>query len=62
MSLLIENGTVLTAGKTPAVLPNHSVLIEGGLITRIAPKNRTKRFSGKRNPAEQRFCYCLYPA
>ena len=34
MSLLIENGTVLTAGKAPAVLPNHSVLIENGYITR----------------------------
>jgi len=48
MSLLIENGTVFTAGKRPAVLPNHSVLIESGVITRIAPRNRMKRFSGKR--------------
>ena len=48
MSLLIENGTVLTAGKTPAVLPGHSVLIENGLITRIAPRSLIKEFSGKR--------------
>ena len=46
--LLIENGTVITGGKTPAVLPNHSVLIENGLITRIAPKARGGRFAGKR--------------
>ncbi len=42
MALLIENGTVLTGGKKPAVLPNHSVLIEDGCITRVAPKNRLK--------------------
>lgn len=48
MSLLIENGTVLTGGKQPAVLPNHSVLIENGMITRIAPKSRGRRFTGKR--------------
>ncbi|MCX6923426.1 MAG: amidohydrolase family protein, partial [Verrucomicrobia bacterium] len=47
-SLLIENGTVLTAGKAPAVLPNHSVLIENGYITRIAPKSQFKRFVGQR--------------
>ena len=46
--LLIENGTVITGGKTPAVLPNHSVLIENGMITRIAPKARGGRFAGKR--------------
>ena len=46
--LLVENGTVLTAGKTPAVLTNHSVLIENGYITRIAPRNRFPRFGGKR--------------
>ena len=54
MSLLIENGTVLTAGKTPAVLPNHSVLIENGYITRIAPKNRLKGFAGKRIDASRK--------
>ena len=47
-SLLIENGTVLTAGKMPAVLADHSVLIENGYITRIAPKNQLKQFAGKR--------------
>jgi cytosine/adenosine deaminase-related metal-dependent hydrolase len=54
MSLLIENGTVLTAGKTPAVLPNHSVLIENGCIARIAPKNQFKRFGGKRIDASRK--------
>ena len=54
MSLLIENGTVLTAGKTPAVLPKHSVLIEDGCITRIAPKNQLKRFAGKRIDASRK--------
>src|ERR1039458_10112804 len=54
MSLLIENGTVLTAGKTPAVLPNHSILIENGCIARIAPKNQFKRFAGKRIDASRK--------
>lgn len=54
MSLLIENGTVLTAGKAPAVLPNHSVLIEDGCITRIAPKSQFKRFAGKRIDATRK--------
>jgi cytosine/adenosine deaminase-related metal-dependent hydrolase len=54
MSLLIENGTVLTAGKTPAVLSNHSVLIENGCIARIAPKNQFRRFAGKRIDASRK--------
>src|ERR1035437_2411749 len=54
MSLLVENGTVLTAGKAAAVLPNHSVLIENGCITRIAPKNQFKRFVGKRIDASRK--------
>ena len=54
MSLLIENGTVLTAGKTPAVLPNHSVLIENGCIARIAPRSQFKRFTGKRIDASRK--------
>jgi putative selenium metabolism protein SsnA len=48
MSLLIENGTVLTAGPAPAVLPNHSVLIENGVITRITPAKRLKSSARKR--------------
>ena len=48
MSLLIENGTVLTAGRKPAVLPNYSVLIENGYITRVAPKARLKVSARKR--------------
>jgi putative selenium metabolism protein SsnA len=47
-SLLIENGTVLTGGKAMGVLPKHSVLIEDGCITKIAPKQQLKRFAGKR--------------
>jgi putative selenium metabolism protein SsnA len=54
MSLLIENGTVLTGGKAAAVLTGHSVLIENGCITSIAPKNRFKRFAGKRIDASRK--------
>ena len=54
MSLLIENGTVLTGGKAAAVLTGHSVLIENGCITSIAPKNRFKRFAGKRIDATRK--------
>jgi putative selenium metabolism protein SsnA len=54
MSLLIENGTVLTAGEKPAVLPNHSVLIEDGHITKVAPRNRFKGFTGKRLDASRK--------
>jgi putative selenium metabolism protein SsnA len=38
MSLIIENGTVVTLGKTPEVLNGYSVLIEDGLISKIASK------------------------
>ena len=54
LSLLIENGTVLTGGKTPAVLPNHSVLIENGYITRIAPKGRLKASASQRIDAARK--------
>jgi putative selenium metabolism protein SsnA len=46
--LLIENGTILSTGGKPRVLRNHSVLIENGLITRVAPKGTLGRFNGKR--------------
>ena len=52
--MLIENGTVLTAGVTPAVLPNHSVLIENGYITRIAPAKRLKSSASKRIDASRK--------
>jgi cytosine/adenosine deaminase-related metal-dependent hydrolase len=52
--LLIENGTVLTGGKTPAVLRNHSVLIENGYISRIAGAKQFRRFAGKRLDASQK--------
>jgi cytosine/adenosine deaminase-related metal-dependent hydrolase len=54
MSLLIENGTVLTAGPTPAVLPIHSVLIENGMVARIAPRSRIRHFAGKRIDASRK--------
>lgn len=38
MSLVIENGTVVTLGKSPEVLHGYSILIENGRISRIAPK------------------------
>ena len=47
-SLLIENGTVLTLGKSSRVLRGHSVLIEHGLVTKVAPKHAIKSFRGKR--------------
>ena len=47
-SLLIENGTVLTLGKTSKVLPGHSVQIENGLVAKVAPKTAIKNFRGKR--------------
>jgi len=47
-SLLIENGTVLQTGKTPAVLRNHSVLIENGRVTKIAPQREIGKFTGRR--------------
>ena len=47
-ALLIENGTLLSTGGTPSVRRNHCILIEDGLITRVAPRGRIGRFSGKR--------------
>ncbi len=46
--LVIENGTLLSIGGEPRVLRNKSVLIEDGVITRVAPKGKFGRFSGKR--------------
>jgi putative selenium metabolism protein SsnA len=53
-SLLIENGTVLTGGPTPAVLPRHSVLIADGCIARIAPAARCRGFRGRRIDATRK--------
>ena len=47
-SLLIENGTVLTLGKASRVLPGHSVLIENGLVAKVAPARAIKHFRGQR--------------
>jgi putative selenium metabolism protein SsnA len=46
--LLIENGTVLSTGARPSVRRDCSVLIENGLIARVAPKDRFGRFAGRR--------------
>jgi len=46
--LLIENGTVLTLEKTSKVLRGHSVLIENGLVAKVAPKKVIKNFRGRR--------------
>jgi putative selenium metabolism protein SsnA len=54
MALLIENGTVLTACKEHAVLPNHSVLIENGYVTRVAPRNQLKASAAKRIDASRK--------
>jgi len=47
-SLLIENGTVLTLGITYKVLAGCSVLIEDGLVAKVAPKQTIKNYRGKR--------------
>jgi len=46
--LLIENGTVLSTGGKATVRRRHSVLIEDGLIARVAPLDRFDRFTGRR--------------
>jgi cytosine/adenosine deaminase-related metal-dependent hydrolase len=52
--LLIENGTVLVPGEPRAVLQNHSVLIEGGLIKKVALKGQFQRFKGRRIDATRK--------
>ena len=47
-SLLIENGTLLSTGGAPSVRRNHSILIEDGLISKIAPGGRIGAFKGRR--------------
>jgi putative selenium metabolism protein SsnA len=47
-ALLIENGTVLSTGGTASVRRNQCVLVEDGMITRVAPRGRIGRFSGRR--------------
>ncbi|MFI5335548.1 MAG: putative aminohydrolase SsnA [Opitutales bacterium] len=46
--LLIENGTLLSTGGTPFVRRKQCLLIEDGLITRVAPRDRFGRFTGRR--------------
>ena len=38
-TILIENGIIITLGDSNKVLYDHSLVIENGLITKIAPKN-----------------------
>lgn len=47
-ALLIENGTLLSTGGAVGVRRGYSVLIEDGLITRVAPPGRIGRFTGRR--------------
>ncbi len=47
-SLLIENGTLLSPGTPGWVRRNHSILIEDGLIARVAPSGRFRGFTGRR--------------
>jgi len=46
--LLIENGTLLSPGGEVSVRRGQSVLIEDGLITRVAPRSRFARYTGQR--------------
>ncbi len=46
--LLIERGTLFSGGPRPRILAGHSVLIEGGWITRIAPARSFRNFAGRR--------------
>jgi putative selenium metabolism protein SsnA len=46
--LLIENGTVLSTGGKPGVWHRHSVLVENGLVAKVAPGRALKSFRGKR--------------
>ena len=43
-SILIKNGTIVTLGEKNKVLTGHALLIENGLIKKIAPQ---KSFKGK---------------
>lgn len=47
-TLLIEQGTVLTLGKASRVLRGHSVLVEDGLIAKVAPRRAFRNFRGRR--------------
>ena len=52
--LLIANATVLVPGARPRVLRRHSILIEDGLIVRVAPSGRFGRVTGQRLDAAGR--------
>ncbi len=47
-ALLIENGTLLSTGGTASVRRGHSVLIEDGFITRVAPGREFAGYTGER--------------
>lgn len=46
--LLIENAILLSTGGKPAVRTGQSVLIENGVISRVAPRARFRGFRGRR--------------
>lgn len=54
MSLIIENGTVVTLGKSPEVLHGYSILVENGRISRIAPKGEKTGNAKKRIDASRK--------
>jgi putative selenium metabolism protein SsnA len=47
-ALLIENGTLLSTGAEPFVRRDHSVLVEDGFISKVAPRSQFARHSGER--------------
>lgn len=53
-TLLIENGTVLTLGKKPRVLPGHSVLIADDRVVKIARAETFWNFQGRRIDASRK--------
>jgi putative selenium metabolism protein SsnA len=46
--LLIEKGTLLSTGGAASVLRDHSVLVEDGFITKVAPSGQFSGFTGDR--------------
>ena len=51
--LLIENGTILTAGEVAAVWRGQAVLLAEGRIARIAPASAFRQFRGRRLDASR---------
>ena len=47
-SLLIDNATVVSTGGTPSIRRGHSILIENGLVAKVAPAGLFPGFAGRR--------------